>query len=73
MLTWKGQAIARDPSSPWGYETKHAVLRGATRYLDAIDAFETMLSKMDQSPDPNIRGELYPRCDAKDDLLTCIC
>jgi hypothetical protein len=40
-----------------GYEKKHAALRGAGRYGDAVIAFETMLSKMLQSSDPEIRGE----------------
>ena len=46
-----------DPSSPWGYERKHAALHGAGRYDDAIDTFETMLLKISQSPDLDIRGE----------------
>jgi hypothetical protein len=49
--------ITRDPSSPWGYERKHAALHGAGRFDDAIGTFETMLSKILQSPDPEIRGE----------------
>lgn len=64
------QVIALDPSSPLSYKMRHAVLHGAGRYIDAIDAFETMLSKMVQSPDPTIRGGSYPRYRAKDDLLT---
>ena len=46
-----------DPSSPWGYERKHAALQRAGRYDDAIDTFEMMLLKISQSPDPEIRGE----------------
>ena len=46
-----------DPSSPWGYERKHAALHGAGHYDDAICTFETMLLKIAQSPDPDIRGE----------------
>jgi len=46
-----------DPSSPWGYERRHAALHMAGRYDDAIDMFETMLLKISQSPDPEIRGE----------------
>ena len=46
-----------DPSSPWGYERKHAALHVAGRYDDAIRAFETMLLKISQSPDPEICGE----------------
>jgi hypothetical protein len=49
--------ITRDPSSPWGYERKHAALHGAGHFDDAIGTFETMLSKILQSPDPEIRGE----------------
>jgi hypothetical protein len=49
--------IALDPSSPWGYKWKHTVLHQAERYDDAIVTFETMLLKMSQSPDPEIRGE----------------
>ncbi|KAF8547675.1 hypothetical protein OG21DRAFT_859147 [Imleria badia] len=47
--------ITLDPSSPWGYERKHAALHRAGRYDDAISTFETMLSKMSQSPDPETR------------------
>lgn len=57
MLKRNHQAIVIDPSSPWGYEAKHAVLLAAGRYVDAVDTFATMLLKMTQSPDPNIRGE----------------
>jgi hypothetical protein len=46
-----------DPSSPWGYERKHAALHRAGRYDAAIGTFETMLLKISQSPDPEIRGE----------------
>ena len=51
------QAIAVDPSSPWGYQTKRTALHGAGHYGDAIQAYETMLSKMAESPDPQIRGK----------------
>ena len=53
------QAIALDPSSPWGYEMKRTALHQVGCYGDAIETFETMLSKMVQSSDPQIRGELY--------------
>ncbi|KAF8548112.1 hypothetical protein OG21DRAFT_1607087 [Imleria badia] len=45
------EAIKLDPSSPLGYERKHAALRGAGRHSDAIDAFETMLSLQSSKPD----------------------
>ena len=46
-----------DPSSPLGYERKHAALHGMGRHDDATNAFETMLLKMSESSDPEIRGE----------------
>ena len=49
--------IELDPSSPWGYERKHAALHKAGDYDSAISAFQEMLSKMEQSPDPGIRRE----------------
>ena len=36
---------------------KHAALHKAGDYDNAISAFEEMLSKMEQSPDPDIRRE----------------
>ena len=56
LLTYSLQVITLDPSSPWGYERKHAALHRAGRYDDAISMFETMFLKMLQSPDPEIRG-----------------
>ncbi|KAF8555908.1 hypothetical protein OG21DRAFT_783260 [Imleria badia] len=49
------EAIALDPSWPFVYEKKYVALRGAGNHQDAIDAFETMLSKMSQSLDPDTR------------------
>ena len=46
-----------DPSSPLGYEMKYVALCGSGHHKDATDAFETMLLKMSQSLDPEIRGE----------------
>ena len=47
------------------------VLHGTERFDDAIETFETMLSKMGQSPDPQIRGKWNHRfCDYINDLLT---
>ena len=51
------QVIKLDPSSPCGYERKHAALHKAGQYDDAIGAFEMMLSKMEHSPDPEIRSK----------------
>ncbi|KAF8129301.1 hypothetical protein EV363DRAFT_1338600 [Boletus edulis] len=53
------KVIELDPSSPWGYERKHAALHKAGDYPNAINAFETMLSKISQSSDPEIRGEAF--------------
>ena len=53
------QVTMLDPSSPWGYEMKHAALHNAGDYDNAIAAFETMLSKMSQSPHRDIQRELY--------------
>ena len=57
LLTHHRQVITLDPLSPWGHERKHAALHRAGRYDDAIATFETMLLKISQSPDPQIRGE----------------
>lgn len=51
------QAIKFDPSFPVGYERMHGALRVAGHYGDAVDAFETMVTKMSQSSDPATRGE----------------
>ena len=59
-----------DPLSPWGYETKHAALRGAGDYSSAVAAFEMMTSKIAESPDPDVKRELYPRFHDQDDSLT---
>lgn len=48
-----------DPSSPWGYEIKHAAFHKGGDYVNAVRAFEAMLSTMEQSPDPDIRRKSY--------------
>ena len=53
------QVITLDPSSPWGYEVKHAALHNAGDYDNAIAAFETMISKIAQSPHLDVQRELY--------------
>ena len=57
LLTHRHEAITLNPSSPWGYEMKHAALQNAGDYNNASNAFTTMLSKMKQSPDPEIRSK----------------
>ncbi|KAG1793138.1 uncharacterized protein HD556DRAFT_522194 [Suillus plorans] len=44
-----------NPSSHFGYQLTHTALLGARRYDEAIEAFKIMLSKLDDSPDPQIR------------------
>ena len=57
MLICGAQVIKLDPSSPLGYERKHATLHGVGHHDYATSAFETMLLKMSESSDPGIRGE----------------
>ena len=57
MLMSIFQVIKLDPSSPSGYEIQYAALLGSGHHNDAIGAFETMLLKMSESSDPEIRGE----------------
>jgi hypothetical protein len=70
LLTHHHQVITLDPLLPWGYEMKHAALRKAGDFDSAVDALETMLSKIAQSPDPDTSRESYPRYHDKDDLFT---
>jgi hypothetical protein len=51
------QVIELYPSSYKGYERKHAVLHGMGRHSEALEAFEIMISKLKEFPDPHIRGE----------------
>ena len=53
------QVIELDPSSHRGYEAKHAALHGMGHYSEAFEEFRVMLSKLDQSLDPQIRGKLF--------------
>ncbi|KAF8439913.1 hypothetical protein L210DRAFT_3760855 [Boletus edulis BED1] len=55
------QVIKLDPSLPWGYEMKHTALHKAGEYDNAVDIFETMLSKMAESPDLDVQqhGDKY--------------
>ena len=58
VLTYHHQAILLDPSSPWGYEMKHAALQKGGDYDNAAIALEMMLSKM--KPNLDIQRKLYP-------------
>ncbi|KAG2053416.1 WD40 repeat-like protein [Suillus hirtellus] len=53
------KVIELNPSSDLGYELKHAALHGTHRYDDAFKALTIMLSKLDDTPDPQIRQLRY--------------
>ena len=59
LLMQACQVIRLDQSSPLGYERKHAALCGAGYFREARDAFETMLSKMLESPDSETRSKRH--------------
>ena len=50
------QAIDLDPSFHNGYESKHVALLGMGRHSEAFQAFKTMITKLEESPDPHICG-----------------
>lgn len=52
------KVIALDSRSYLGYQLKHAALHGAQRYDEAIEAFQVMLSKLDSTPNTQVRGEV---------------
>jgi hypothetical protein len=66
------QAIELDPSSHSGYERKHAALHGMGRYNEACEAFKTMISKLEESPHPHIRGGPLYECCAEQHMLIYI-
>ena len=66
------QAIELDPPSHHGYERKHAALLGMERHSEAFKAFKTMISKLEESPDPHIRGGLLYQYCAKPHMLIYI-
>ncbi|KAG0696209.1 hypothetical protein DFH29DRAFT_212618 [Suillus ampliporus] len=49
------KVVELNPSSHIGYQLKREALHGAHRYDEAIDAFQIMLSKMDNAPETHIR------------------
>ncbi|KAG8214228.1 hypothetical protein J3R82DRAFT_11026 [Butyriboletus roseoflavus] len=49
------EIINLDESSFRGYEVRHAALHGARRHAEAVEAFRTMLEKIEQSPYEDIR------------------
>lgn len=54
-INLSSQAVEADPTSPWGYERRHAALHGLQRYDQAVDMFTRMLSLIEESPDPDTR------------------
>ena len=58
-VTCVTQIIDLEPTSYRGYERKHAALHGMKRYNEAFGAFEIMLSRLKQPPDPDTHGELF--------------
>ena len=55
------QAIELNPSSPWGYEMKHAALHKAGDHENAIAAFETMLSQLTDQETGGESVDIIPR------------
>ncbi|KAG2345923.1 hypothetical protein BDR05DRAFT_960217 [Suillus weaverae] len=49
------KVVELDSLSYLGYNLKHAALHGARRYDEAIETFQTMLSKLDNAPDIQTR------------------
>lgn len=47
----------------------HAALHKARDFDSAIQAHQAMLSKMKESPHPDIQCEFYPRYQGKDESL----
>ncbi|KAG9309214.1 hypothetical protein JVU11DRAFT_10928 [Chiua virens] len=49
------KAIAIDPLSPWGYESKRAALHSAQWYDEAVKTYRDFLSTIESSHHPDIR------------------
>ena len=58
-MVYAVQVIELDPLSHSGYEGKHAALHGVGHHSEAFEAFRMMLSKLEQSSDPQIRSKLF--------------
>ncbi|KAG1888599.1 hypothetical protein F4604DRAFT_2024111 [Suillus subluteus] len=55
------KVIELNPSDYLGYQLKHEALHGAQCYDEAIEAFQIMLLKLDEAPDPQIQ-KMYQHC-----------
>ncbi|KAF8547368.1 hypothetical protein OG21DRAFT_1490282 [Imleria badia] len=64
LLKRSNELIEHNPSSHIGYEGKHAALYGMGHHGEAFEAFTTMLSRLDQSPDPQLRELRHQYVDA---------
>ncbi|KAG2134216.1 hypothetical protein BD769DRAFT_1774311 [Suillus cothurnatus] len=49
------KVIELKPSAYLGYQLKHEALHGAQCYDEAIEAFQIMLLKLDEAPDPQLQ------------------
>ena len=48
---------------------RHAALHGARRHEEAVEAFNTMLLKLEESPNKRIRGEPFPQYHSDQPML----
>lgn len=55
------QVININPSCHRGYEMRHAALHGMGCHAEAVKAFDTMLSKLEGSPDVDVRSGSFSR------------
>ena len=49
------EAITLNPLSPWGYERKLAALQGMGRHDEAIQAYNSILSALEQFADSKMQ------------------
>ncbi|KAF8545902.1 hypothetical protein OG21DRAFT_1451345 [Imleria badia] len=63
-LKRSNEVIEVNPSSHTGYQEKHDALNGMGRHSEGLEAFRAMLSKLEQSPDPQIRELRHQYFDA---------
>ncbi|KAG9318946.1 hypothetical protein JVU11DRAFT_1061 [Chiua virens] len=54
-LSDANEAITLDSASPWGYERQHAALHGLRQFDEAVNAFTSMLSAIENSFDQGVR------------------
>ncbi|KAF8550639.1 hypothetical protein OG21DRAFT_1487620 [Imleria badia] len=59
LLKRSAEVVKLNPSSHRGYQEMHVALHDMGRHSEAFKAFRTMLSKLEQSSDPQIHGEPF--------------